>query len=53
MTAILKQITTDPPELYEEIELFIRSCTVKMEKEGVVIGLSGGQDSAVVAMLAV
>jgi NAD+ synthase len=49
----LLEIPTDPPIICEEIETFIRNTMTKLKREGAVIGLSGGLDSAVAATLIV
>ena len=41
----------NPEELAYSLENFIRTYTKKLEREGVILGLSGGIDSAVVAAL--
>ena len=53
MTVKLLNIQTNPAAMCEEIEQFIRSSMKHLNRKGAVIGLSGGLDSSVVAMLAV
>ena len=43
----------DPPSICREIEAFIQSALEKMNRDGAVVALSGGLDSAVTATLAV
>ena len=45
------QMKTEPEKLSSSLERFIREHMEKLEREGVILGLSGGVDSAVVAAL--
>ena len=46
-----ESLNIDPEVVSHNLEIFIREYTEKFEREGIVIGLSGGLDSAVVALL--
>jgi len=43
----------EPEKISLSLENFIREYTEKLEREGVILGLSGGIDSAVIAVLCV
>src|SRR4030042_6141674 len=45
------QMKIDPEQLTLSLECFIRSQINKLERDGIILGLSGGIDSAVVAVL--
>jgi len=47
------EIKIDPEKAALSLENFIREYTEKLEREGVILGLSGGIDSAVIAALCV
>ena len=49
----LLELQIDPQKICDEIEAFIRATMTKLKREGAVISLSGGLDSAVVATLTV
>jgi len=53
MTWIKDRLTIDPAQTCAHIEEFLRLKLHQMEKEGLLIGLSGGLDSSVTAYLAV
>ena len=45
------QLKIDSPQTVSRLENFIKEYTKKLEREGIILGLSGGIDSAVVAAL--
>jgi len=49
----LLEIPTDPPTVCDEIEALIQTTMSNLKREGAVIGLSGGLDSAIAATLTV
>ena len=53
MKTKIKYLKTNPAVMCKEIEDFIRDSMKKLKRNGAVIGLSGGLDSAAAAMLAV
>ena len=53
MKSQLEQLQIDPEKTGQELEAFIKTNLSKFNKEGVVIGLSGGIDSSVVLALSV
>ena len=53
MAEKIKHLQTDPPAFCTQIEDFIKASIEKLEREGAVLGLSGGLDSATAAMLTV
>jgi len=53
MHSILQELKLDIPTVCEEIEVLIRNTMKDLKKDGAVIGLSGGLDSAVTATLTV
>ena len=52
MINIKKKLTIDPEQVCQDICVLLRDKLEAMEKDGILIGLSGGLDSAVVAFLA-
>jgi NAD+ synthase len=53
MNWIINRLKIDPAKTCFQIEEFLRLKLQQMEKDGILVGLSGGLDSAVVAYLAV
>ncbi len=49
---IMEELSIDPVSIASQIEDFIRREVERLRREGVILGLSGGLDSAVVAALA-
>ncbi|MDO9555830.1 MAG: NAD(+) synthase [Atribacterota bacterium] len=47
------EMKIEPEKISLSLENFIREYTEKLEREGVILGLSGGIDSAVIAALCV
>ena len=52
MINIKEKLTLDPQQVCDEITILLLTKLEKMKKDGIIIGLSGGLDSAVVAYLA-
>ncbi len=52
MINIKKKLTIDPEQVCQDICVLLKDKLEAMEKDGILIGLSGGLDSAVVAFLA-
>jgi NAD+ synthase len=53
MSKKLKHLQTDPAGLCAQIETFIKDSVESLGREGAVLGLSGGLDSATAALLIV
>ncbi len=53
MDLTLEQLQIDPEALSQELEGFIKASVGRLNREGVIIGLSGGLDSSVVLALSV
>lgn len=53
MDSFIDKLTLDPAQACEEIELFIGKKLKEMARSGILLGLSGGLDSAVTAYLCV
>ncbi|MCG3221094.1 MAG: NAD(+) synthase, partial [Candidatus Heimdallarchaeota archaeon] len=49
MYSVLQELKIDIPEVCKEIEILIRNTMKELGKDGAVVGLSGGLDSAVTA----
>jgi NAD+ synthase len=52
MNTIKEKLTIDPEQVCREVHLLLRDKLEVMRKDGILVGLSGGLDSAVVAFLA-
>ena len=53
MATISQELIIDPPIICSEIEELIRSSLDNLGRDGAIIGLSGGLDSAVSATMAI
>lgn len=53
MQEVIKELQLNLPNACMDIEDFIRKILQKMKKDGAVVGVSGGLDSAVTATLTV
>jgi NAD+ synthase len=53
MNTVLQELKIDIPQVCNEIETLIRSTMKELDRDGAIVGLSGGLDSAVTATLTV
>jgi len=51
LTNLKSQLKIEPENLSHSLWCFINGCMEKLEREGIILGLSGGIDSSVVAAL--